>query len=96
MEAPRFPKGYPATIAFSVGLYTIVQFGMWYVPRYLARERAKQEKDAALDDDDGSASNKSVSDVLYGKETDVEAAVAVAVVPVSAAARPSHSAVTVL
>ncbi|WOO83011.1 Pantothenate transporter liz1 [Vanrija pseudolonga] len=47
VEAPRFKKGYPATVGFLFGMWSIGLFSMWYVPRYLARDSARRKADAA-------------------------------------------------
>lgn len=45
VESPRFPKGYPASIAFDIGLYSIVMFGFWFMAR---KARRLQAVEAAL------------------------------------------------
>lgn len=47
VEAPRFPKGYPSSIAFLFGLWSLGLFGMWYVPRYLARDATRRKTNVA-------------------------------------------------
>lgn len=34
VEAPRFPHGYPAATAFEFGMWGILMFGTWYIPRW--------------------------------------------------------------
>ncbi|KAF4120332.1 Pantothenate transporter [Geosmithia morbida] len=34
VEAPRYPHGYPATVAFQVAMYGLLMFGVWYMKRW--------------------------------------------------------------
>ncbi|KAK4689630.1 MFS transporter, ACS family, pantothenate transporter, partial [Tremellales sp. Uapishka_1] len=38
VQSPRFQHGYPASIAFTVALWAIVMFGMWFMDRKKRRE----------------------------------------------------------
>lgn len=38
VEAPRFPKGYPASGAFVFALWASVMFGHWYMSRHTPSE----------------------------------------------------------
>jgi hypothetical protein len=44
VESPRFPKGYPASVAFDVALWSIVMFGFWFMAR-----RSRRLDDRELD-----------------------------------------------
>lgn len=38
VEAPRFAKGYPASVVFVCALWASVMFGHWYMGRHEARQ----------------------------------------------------------
>ncbi|KAI9151385.1 Pantothenate transporter liz1 [Paramyrothecium foliicola] len=56
VEAPRFTHGYPAATAFEFGMWSILMFGTWYMPRWARKHPELQDTDDAQGvSDDGSS-----------------------------------------
>ncbi|KAH7303994.1 major facilitator superfamily transporter [Stachybotrys elegans] len=45
VEAPRFPHGYSAATAFEFGMWSILMFGTWYMPRWKKRHPEENLQD---------------------------------------------------
>ena len=65
VESPRFPKGYPASVAFDFGLWAIVMFGFWFMARRASRALQSPEtgsQGTVADSQTRAASDKDLDD----------------------------------
>lgn len=51
VEAPRYPHGYPASIAFQVAMWGLLMFGVWFMKRWKLRHPDLEMRIAAGEED---------------------------------------------